>query len=117
MATYKPDRGLIVHKRWADLILSGKKIWEIRSSNCKTRHRIFILNKGFILGEVDIVDSFPVCQGILNVGLEQHRIPANTLIINKYKRPHVWVLKNANKYAKPIPYTHKQGCVIWMKFD
>ena len=35
----------------------------------------------------------------------------------KYKHLYGWVLENAVKFNKPIPYNHKQGCVIWVNLE
>ena len=70
-----PPSGLIVQKRWADLILSGQKTWEIRGETTKKRGRVAIFEKGSnsVAGEVEIVDCFLV--GMKNPGALQRTIP------------------------------------------
>ncbi|NYC91934.1 hypothetical protein B0I49_005584, partial [Clostridium beijerinckii] len=31
-----------------------------------------------------------------------------------YKKLYGWILENPIIYNEPIPYEHKQGCVIWV---
>ena len=35
----------------------------------------------------------------------------------KYKHLYGWVFKNVRILKEPIPYNHKQGCVIWVNLD
>ena len=108
------DRALIIKKRWLDLILEGKKTWEIRGSDTKIRGMIGLIESGsgLIVGECELVTSCPVFDG--DALLEcLHGISDWSDI--KYKNPHAWVLKNTKRYEKPKPYNHPQGAVIWVK--
>jgi len=48
--------GLIIKPEWADLILSGKKTWEIRGSQTHIHGTIGIIKSGsgLIYGRVDL---------------------------------------------------------------
>jgi len=52
-------KGLIIKSPWIELILAGKKVWEIRGSNTTIRGLVALIKSGTgtIVGEVTIVDS------------------------------------------------------------
>lgn len=51
-----PDRALIVRQPWIDLILSGKKTWEMRGAKINVRGRIGLIEQGtgLIFGETKL---------------------------------------------------------------
>ena len=55
-----PTCALCIRKPWCNLILSGDKDIELRSTNTSIRGRICIAQSGTseLVGEVDIIDSF-----------------------------------------------------------
>ena len=109
--------GLIVKGKWLELIFRGAKTWEIRGHNTKARGTIALIKSGtgMVYGTVDIIDSIPVGYKELSDNLQKHQIPYSMLFDIKYKHPHAWVLKNQEKFEKPIPYIHPPGAVIWVK--
>lgn len=111
-------KGLIIKPYWADLILSGQKTMELRGSNTKIRGRIGIIKSktGQVYGEVDIVDCVPLSKEEFNQYKEKHKVICDFEDI-PYKNLYGWVLENVKIYDKPIPYKHKQGCVIWVNLD
>ncbi|MGP4062272.1 ASCH domain-containing protein [Halobacillus sp. H74] len=50
--------GLLVKSPWIDLLLTGKKRWEIRGVNTKKRGRVGLIKSGsgMVFGTIDIVD-------------------------------------------------------------
>ena len=52
------NRGLIIKQPWIELILSGKKTWEMRSRPTHIRGKIGLIEQGtgLIVGEVEIID-------------------------------------------------------------
>jgi hypothetical protein len=44
--------GLVIDKPWIDLILDGKKTWEMRSTLTKKRGKIALIRKGSKAGLV-----------------------------------------------------------------
>ena len=110
------ERALIVRQPWIELILSGRKTWEMRSSPTKIRGRVGLIEQGtgLIVGETTILDSLPAL-GELQLrcgGYRYHKILDHD-ILNKWKYP--WVLHNTVRYQTPKPYSHKPGAVIWVK--
>lgn len=114
------ERALIVDEPWISKILSGEKTWEMRSRATTIRGRIGLIRKGsgLIVGAVDIVEvlDFNQQRDILDRYTKEHCIDYSDKdheFLQKYDI--AWVLANAEKYTKPIPYKHPQGAVIWVK--
>lgn len=113
-------RGLIIDEPWISKILSGEKIWEMRSTNAKVRGPIALIKKrsGTIVGVCSLVDSLgPFDAEALRENEAKHRIPASIYESPGYKWRHAWVLTDARPLAKPVPYRHTSGAVIWVKLD
>lgn len=111
----KPKRGLYIKKPWTDLILSGKKTWEIRGFNSKIRERIFIIESktSLIVGECDIIDCIALSLKEFKESKDKHCVDKNVL---PYKKTFALILDNVVKYNKPVPHKHKQGTVTWVNF-
>lgn len=113
------DRALVVQMRWIERILSGEKVWEMRSTKTKYRGRFRLIGSGtgLIFGEVNLVDSLgmlPEEESANSFG--KHAIPPEeNHLLSKYKYP--WVLENPYRYRNPLPYRHPQGAVIWVKAE
>lgn len=112
----KIERALIVQKEHLDNIFAGIKVWEMRSTRTTIRERIGLIEagSGLIMGEVDIIDSYdPIIKNPEEYYFF-HRVK-NVELLEKWRCP--WVLFNAKRYDKPIPYRHPKGAVIWVKLD
>lgn len=108
-------RGLIIKKKWLDLIFSGEKNWEIRGSNTNIRGKILLIESGSktIVGECILENSIILNKEMINCSYKNHKIKNVESI--EYLKPHAWILRNSKKYNKPIPYAHPKGAVIWVK--
>lgn len=116
----KPQKGLIIKKEWLELILSGKKIVEIRSSHTKVRGKIALIESGsgHIVGECEIIDS--TCLDTaekLDKAMIDGCVSKDVVLVSYYKKPHAWHIKNAIRYEKPVPYKHPKGAVIWVNIN
>ena len=107
-------KALIIKERWLNLILDGKKTWEIRGSNTKHRGTIALAcsGTGQIWGQADILDSFPINRESLANTVASHQVEDLSLIT--YANPHAWSLIKVVRYETPKPYKHPQGAVIWV---
>ena len=98
-----------------DLILSGKKIWEIRGSNTKTRGKIELIQSGsgLVVGCCEIVDCIELSYCDFQNSINKHQVK----IVNDlpYKRKYAWVINNPQKYETPRKYKHPIGAIIWVK--
>lgn len=107
-------KGLIIKQPWIDLILEGRKVWEIRGSNTKIRGRIALIQSGTktVVGYADLVDCIPVSQEEYPLRKDKHCI--DDCSVFPYKYVYAWVLRNPVRIKKPIPYEHKLGTIIWV---
>ena len=106
---------LVVKNPWLDLILSGKKKWEIRGQHTERRGKIHLALSGAggrLHGQCDITDSFPIGKRDLPKQFAKHRIV--DLSVVSYRNPHAWVLNKPVRYKKPFVYTHKRGAIVWV---
>lgn len=108
--------GLIIKEKWLELILAGKKTWEIRGSRTKKRGTIYLIKSGSgqIVGQVDLIGCMELANEQYERNSSRHCIGTGFSRL-PYKKPYAWILDNAIRYKKPIPYTHPQGAVIWVK--
>jgi hypothetical protein len=109
------DRALIIKKIHLDKILSGEKIWEMRSSKTKISGKIGLIESGsgLIIGECYLIG----CEEALTLetaktNINKHCVD-NLSLLEKWKYP--WLVSSPVLYDNPIPYIHPKGAVIWVK--
>lgn len=109
-------KGLLIKSPWIDLILDGKKNWEIRGSNTKKRGEIGLIKSGsgMVYGTVNIVESKELTLEEYQNGSHRHCVNSGDTSQLPYKKTYAWVLNNPIIYETPIPYQHPMGAVIWV---
>jgi hypothetical protein len=114
-------QGLVIADPWVDLILSGRKTWEIRGGPVNKRGPFAILQKGTgtIAGIASLVDSRgPLSLDELRATNHLHAVPVERFGGKyHYERPHAWVLEGARRLERAIPYRHPNGAVKWVNLD
>lgn len=112
----KIEKALIIKKEWLDLILEGKKTFEVRSGNTKIRGKIGLIESGsgLIVGECDLVNSIIIDNNNIKDVLYKSCISNPEIINNMYKNPHAWELNNFIRYNQPLKYKHPKGAIIWI---
>ena len=112
------ERALIVQKVWSDKIfdLNDPKTWEMRSTKTSIRGTIGIIEagSGLIVGSVEIVACLQHPLEYPAFFINEHKVE-NLSLLNKWC--YAWILSNAKRFDKPIPYTHPKGAVIWVKIN
>jgi hypothetical protein len=126
----KESKGLTIKKQWLDLILEGKKKWEIRSMSCKVRGQIGLVRsqvkKGdpcLWLGTAEIVDCKKLSMQDFKESLDKHCVSIEDLkILSKGKKKKIddiklfaWVITNVRVFEKPVVVQRKPGAVNWIK--
>jgi hypothetical protein len=106
--------GLTVKKEWLDLILAGKKTWEIRGTSTKRRGLIHLAQSksGQLRGRAKLVGCRQLDRRTLMQHKRFHQLPNVKMV--KYKKIWAWILKDAEPYDVPFDYSHKQGAVIFV---
>lgn len=116
---YGLERGLLIRQPHIGKILDGHKTWEMRSTKTQIRGTIGLIESGtgLIVGTAEIVNARePYPSAFARKQNEHfHGIPEDRHhLMDKWK--YAWILKDVCKFDDPIPYTHPQGAVIWVKF-
>ncbi len=119
-AERQPSRGLVIQGEFLEMILSGRKTWEMRSRRTSIRGSIALIRKGSgkIYGVADIVDSLgPLTMEQIEASIDKHAIERSRIdaVLRKYK--HAWVLANVRRLRQPVEYGHRSGAVIFVKLD
>lgn len=111
--------GLIIKKKWLDLIVSGKKTLEIRGSNTtKIDQDIYLLESGTrrVRAICKIYATYPISCSNWSEEREKHCVDISYRDLkNRYKNPYAWVLSNIEPMDDILYYEHPQGAVIWVK--
>lgn len=111
--------GLIIKKKWLDLIIGGKKTIEIRGSNTqKQNETIYLLESGThrVVATAVISSTYPISRSDWSEGRDRHCVNASYAELKKrYKTPYAWVLSKIQPIEDIWYYGHPQGAVIWVK--
>ncbi|MEA3588165.1 ASCH domain-containing protein [Pseudidiomarina sp. 1APP75-27a] len=116
----RENGGLIIAKPWIDLILTGKKTWEMRSNRYKKQGYIALIGKGTrsILGVAKIEGySERLSLSELRKSENKHRVPAAMYEATDYKWFVAIYLSSIVQFENPVPYKPKNGAVIWVNLD
>ena len=112
--------GLIIKKKWLDLIMSGQKTLEIRGS--RTSHageEIALLESGSqkIRGFCTIKEVTALDKGKWEAHRDRHcvDVPWENLI-KRYKTPYAWHLSSITP-TEELTYEHPKGAEIWVNLD
>ena len=109
--------GLIVKQPFADLIIDGKKQWELRSRPIpknKIGSEVLLLSKGSILGRITLKkDLGSVNLQRLYETTHLHHSELDTL--DKTFVTHVWEIRVTKKFDHPKKYAHPNGARVWVK--
>jgi len=111
-------RGLVIRPQWIELILKGKKTWEIRGAKTAMRGTIGLIpsGSGTIVGVCEVID----CVGPLSAsGFRTNAAKAGMLPseaqLGHYAKTYAWVLQSPRRLEKPVRYQHPAGAVIWVR--
>ena len=74
----RAEKGLIIREPWIDMILSGEKTWEMRSSNTTFRGWFGLIRQGTgtVAGVAELLSvSGPLTVSELRANIDRHRVP------------------------------------------
>lgn len=114
--------GLIIKKKWLDLILSGKKTFEIRGTRTSHKHEKIALIES-VTGRLRGYAVIDDCIQILGEKpwesiRERACVPWNYITLKAhYRKPCAWMLNNVEKEHKIIHVKRPTGSVIWVNLD
>jgi hypothetical protein len=118
-------RTLIIMSEPIEWILSGRKIWELRSKPTKVRGRIGLSEKGMkrIVGTCTLkeclgpltVDEFVANASKMNYVKSELEAERKSLTKELSTPVYAWVLADVKRLAKPIYFENPSGAVTWAK--
>lgn len=116
-----PGAALVVKSPWAEMILQGRKCWELRSQKTQKRERICIALSGSkkLLGEVDLVDCIELDDHSIENNFNKHQVvdPRHILKIQSPAPIYAWVLQSPSLYSSPKEYHHPSGAITWVQLN
>jgi hypothetical protein len=110
-------RGLVVMKDPLDKILAGTKTWEIRGKSTAIRGPIALIESGSgqVVGTCELVDVVgPLSLAELQKNSRRAGFRPSQLW---YDTTHAWVVRDARRLSKAVPYRHPVGAVIWVRLE
>lgn len=107
---------LAMREKWLNLILDGKKIFEVRRTCPKRRPwRIYLYRRGMIWGVAEVAHWWHVCDMLpreyFTSGLYPAMFASKACLsereyldyMNGAKRPAVYYLREVSRYEQPVP--------------
>jgi hypothetical protein len=113
-------RALLIRPYWIDLILKGKKTWEIRGSRTAMRGIIALVpsGSGTITGVCEVVDCIgPLSASLFRKNAAKAGMRPSEARLGWYRTTYAWVLKKPTRLKTPVPYRHPSGAVLWVKLN
>lgn len=109
-----------IREPWIDMILDGKKKWEIRSKFTKKIGPVALIRagSGTVVGTAHLAE---VIQLTPQLAYEKYAImgfrPLTKAEAKDLDGQYAWVLKGVVKFKNPVPYKHPSGAVTWVTLD
>ncbi len=113
-------RALVILPHWIELILKGKKTWEIRGSKTAIRGIIGLIpsGSGTVVGVCEVVDCVgPLSANLFRANAAKAGMRPSEAQLGHYAKTYAWVLKSPKRLEKPVRYQHPSGAVIWVKLE
>src|ERR1700687_4548450 len=110
-------RGLLILKEPLGKILAGTKTWEIRGKATARRGPIALIESksGRVVGTCEVVDVVgPLTLAELRRNAKRTGFRPSQL---PYPMTYAWVVRDARRLRKPVPYRHPPGAVIWVRLE
>jgi hypothetical protein len=115
------ERALLIREPWINLILQGKKIWEMRSQPTRIRGPIGLIRQGsgLVVGTASLTDSGPaLTRDDYMRYRDEHAIPESMLDVVLSRRwVFPWVLSDIRPLPQPVRYRHGSGPVIFVTLE
>lgn len=114
-------KALIVDQPWIDLILSGRKTWEMRRTGTSYRGWFGLIRKGSgqVVGVARLTGSgSPLTPAEMIAAIDQHHIPEHMIrsgAVAKWTTP--WHLSHARPLNPSVAYSHPYGAVTWVNLE
>jgi hypothetical protein len=102
------------------MILDGRKTWETRGSRTNVEGQIGLIasGSGTVIGVCDLVKCVgPLTAAEFRSNAKKAGMRPSEATRGYYRQTFAWVVKNARRLDRPVPYRHPSGAVIWVRLD
>jgi hypothetical protein len=114
-------KGLIIRSPYIDWILSGEKIWEMRSRRTSYRGQIGLIKKGtgMIVGVTNLIDCLPpLSDKCFAATRNKHAIPEQMdAAVLEAGWVYPWVFEGSRRLKQPVEAKQKKGQVTWVYLE
>jgi hypothetical protein len=113
-------RALLIRHPWIDMILDGKKTWEIRGSATSVRGTVGLVpsGSGTIVGVCEVVDCVgPLTAEEYTKNAKKAGMRPSEAKLGWYRQTYARVMAKPRRLSRPLPYRHPPGAVIWVRLD
>jgi hypothetical protein len=113
-------RALLIRRPWIDMIMAGKKTWEIRGSATSVRGTIGLVpaGSGTVIGVCEVVGCVgPLTADAFRKNAKKGGMRPNEAKLGWYRQTYAWVLEKPHYLKRPVPYRHPSGAVIWVRLN
>jgi hypothetical protein len=110
--------GLIIRRPWVEMILDGKKTWEMRGKRTRLRGKIALIRggSGLVVGTCNLVDvKGPLTLKEFRKNKRKAGFKPSEPCLLPYETTYAWVVTGAKKFRRPRQYKHPSGAIIWVK--
>lgn len=110
--------GLIIRSPWVEMILEGKKTWEIRGKKTQVSGKIALIRggSGLVVGTCNLVEvKGPLTRKEFQRNRRKAGLKPSEARWLPYETTYAWVVEGAKKFRRPRRYKHPSGAVIWVK--
>ena len=113
-----PNTALCIKSPFAQLVVEGRKTWELRSFRTHKRERIAIAmsQTQSLVGEVDIVDCIPLDDTLIQQNVAKHQVHDPRGLLGGGQL-FAWVLESPSQYNPPKSYEHPAGAISWVHLN
>src|SRR5207249_10751001 len=105
-------RALLIRHPWIDMILDGKKVWEIRGSRTSVRGTIGLVpsGSGTVTGVCDVVDCVgPLTADEFRMNAKKAGMRPSEAKLGWYRQTYAWVLEKPRILKRPVKYQRPSG--------
>jgi hypothetical protein len=108
---------ILIREPWIDMILAGKKTWEIRSKFTKKIGPVALIRSksGTVVATANITRVIELNSDICSKNARKMGMSVDEAL-NCFGY-YAWVLEDVVVLKRPVPYIHPSGAVTWVTLD
>lgn len=106
-----------IREPWIDMILAGKKTWEIRSKFTKKIGLVALIRSksGTVVATANLAKVIELNSDICSKNARKMGMSVDEAL--DCFGDYAWVLEDVVAFKRPVPYIHPSGAVTWVTLD